>query len=89
MIIQIETYKRLVYMLSSYKSLDRDYLNEWITNDHNDNGNNGSANKRRHSIRTLRPNYHQATKFEKFFENLLNQPHCNQIIIRISFLVLS
>ena len=60
---KIETYKRLVNLLSSYKSLDGEHLNEWIKNDDNsDNGSNGSANKRRRSIRTLRPNYHQASK---------------------------
>ena len=60
---KIETYKRLVNILSSYQSLDGEHLNEWITNDNNsDNGNNDSANKRRRSSRTLRPNYHQASK---------------------------
>ena len=62
---KIETYKRLVNMLSSYKSLDGEHLNEWIKNDDNsDNGSNGSANKRRRSIGTFWPSYHQASKAE-------------------------
>ena len=59
---KIETYKRFVTMLSSYKLLDEEHLNKWTKNDGKiDNSNNDSANKRRRSIRTLRQNYqHQA-----------------------------
>ena len=62
---KIETYKRFVTMLSSYKLLNGEHLNKMLTknDDNNDNGNNGNVNKRRRSIRTPRPNYHhQAPK---------------------------
>ena len=50
-------------MLRSYKLLDEEHLNEWTKNDDNiDNGYNGSADKRRRSIRTLRPNYYHQSK---------------------------
>lgn len=62
---KIETYKRFVKMLSSYKLLDDEHLSGMMTKTDVgiDNGNNGSVNKRRRSIRIHRPNYqYQAPK---------------------------
>ena len=67
---KIETYKRFVSMLSPYKLLDVENLNKMMTknDDNSDNGNNSNVNKRRRSIRTLRPNNrYQSPKAENQF----------------------
>ena len=71
---KIETYKRFVTLLSSYKLLDVEHLNKMTKTD--DNSDNGSVNKRRRSIRKLRPNQHQTSKAENQFiilADLFNQ----------------
>ena len=71
---KIETYKRFVTLLSSYKLLDVEHLNKMTKTD--DNSDNSSVNKRRRSIRKLRPNQQQTSRAENQFiilADLFNQ----------------